>query len=85
MPRKMPLILEWQDERSKMALQLNFSCQELANDTKHAYVSSNTTAATDWIAQKEDAFKDGMESLMTKKFILNYWSWLELSFDIYQP
>ena len=82
-------MLEWQDDRSKMALQLNLSCHELANDTKHAYVSSNTTAATDWIAQKEDAkedaSKDGMEALMTKKFSLNNWPWLELPFDIYQP
>ena len=65
-------MLEWQDDRSKMALLLNLSCHELANDTKHAYVSNKTTAAKDWIAQKEDAkedaAKDGMEALMTKKF-----------------
>ena len=81
-------MLEWQDDRSKMALQLNLSCYELENDTKHAYVSSNTTAATDWIAQKEDVKEDaskyGMEALMTKKFFSNIWPWLELSFDIYQ-
>ena len=34
---------------------------------------------------KEDASKDGMEALMTKKFSLNNWPWLELPFDIYQP
>ena len=34
---------------------------------------------------KEDASKDGMEALMTKKFSLNDWPWLELSFDTYQP
>ena len=45
-------MLEWQDDRSKMALQLNLSCHELANDTNHAYVTSNTTAAMDWIGQK---------------------------------
>ena len=65
-------MLEWQDDRSKMALQLNLSCHELANDTKHAYVSSNATAAMDGIAQKEvakeDASKDGMEAVMTKWF-----------------
>ena len=33
---------------------------------------------------KEDASKDGMEALMTKKFSLSNWPWLELSFDIYQ-
>ena len=33
---------------------------------------------------KEDASKDGMEALMTKKCFLNIWPWLELSFDIYQ-
>ena len=72
----------------KNGVAIDLSCHELANDTKHAYVSSNTTAATDWIAQKEDAkedaSKDGMEALMTKKFFLNIWPWLELSFDMYQ-
>ena len=61
-------MLKWQDDRSKMALQLNLSFHELANDTNHAYVKSNTTAATDWIVQKEDASNDEMESLLPKSF-----------------
>ena len=72
----------------KNGVAIDLSCHELANDTKHAYVTSNTTAAMDWIHQKEDAkedaSKDGMEAVMTKKFSLTNWSWLELSFDIYQ-
>ena len=82
-------MLELQDDMSKMALQLNLSCHELTNDTNHANVTSNTTAATDWIAQREDAkeddSKDVMGELVAKKFPLNNLPWLELSFGIYQP
>ena len=34
---------------------------------------------------KEDAFKDGMEALMRKKFSLNNCPWPEPSFYIYHP
>ena len=55
-------MLEWQDDRSKIALQINLSCHELAIDTNHAYGTSNTTAAMDWIGRKEDAEKDASKN-----------------------